>query len=102
MLDIGIPSTFMCWVQSFFNNCRGHVQFFNIYSSSWHFTQGFILTPLFFLFYINNLASLFKGDAVVALFADDVSILTTTRQKEDAEATAQLVVNSILTWNQEW
>ena len=90
----------------FLQQLQAHVQFFNIYSSSWHFTQGlpqsFILTPLFFLFYINNLASLFKGDAVVALFADDVSILTTTHQKEDAEATAQLVVNSILTWSQEW
>ena len=102
MLDTGIPSTFMCWVQSFFNNCRVRVQFFNIYSSSWHFTQGFILAPLFFLFYINNLASLFKGDVVVALFTDDISILTTIHQREVAEATAQLVLNSVLTWNQEW
>ena len=61
-----------------------------------------ILAPLLFHFYINNLASLLNDDAVIALFADDFSILTTARKKEDAEATAQSLVNSILIWNQAW
>ena len=30
------------------------------------------------------------------------SILTTTRKREDAETTAQSVVNSVVTWSQEW
>ena len=60
-------------------------------SSSHRFTQGlpqsFILAPLLFLFYSNNLASSLNDDAVIALFADDVSILTTTAcKKEDAKA----------------
>ena len=47
---------------------------------------------LHLLFYINDLASTLNGNAVIALFADDVSILTTARKREDAEATAQSVV----------
>ena len=69
---------------------RGRFQLFNVFNSSRRFTQGLpqgsILAPLLFLFYINNLASSLKDDAVIALFADDISILTTARKKQDAEA----------------
>ena len=39
---------------------------------------------------------------MIALFADDVSILTTACKEEDAEAAAQSVVNSVLIWSQNW
>ena len=64
--------------------------------------QGFVLASLFFLSCINNLASSLNNDAVIALFADDVSILTTARKKKDANVAVHLVVNSILNWSQEW
>ena len=103
MLDTGIPSTFGRWIQSIFDDCRACVQLFNVFSSSRCFTQGLpegsVLALLLFLFYINNLASSLNDDAVIALFAD-VSILTTARKKEDAEAAAQTVVNSVLIWSQ--
>ena len=106
MLNLCIPSTFIRWIQSFLNDRRTRVQFFNVFSSSWRFTQdlpqGSVLFPLLFLFYINNLAFLLNNDAVIALFADDVSILTTSRKKEDAEAAAQSLVNSVVIWIQEW
>ena len=106
MLDIGIPSTFVRWIQSFFNDHRARVQLFNVFSSSRRFTKGLpqesVFAPLLFHFYINNLASSLNDDAVIALFADDFSILTTARKKEDAEATAQSLVNSILIWSQAW
>ena len=106
LLDTGFPSTFVRWIQSFFNDRRARVQLFNVFSSSRRFTQGLpqgsVLAPLPFLFYINNLASSLNDDAVVALFADDVSILTTAHKKEDAEATAQSLVNSVLIWSQVW
>ena len=66
------------------------VQLFIVFSSSWRFTQGLIqgsvIVLLLFLFYI---ASSLKDDAVISLFADDISIPTTARKKEDAEAAAQ-------------
>ena len=106
MLDTGIPSTFVRWVWSFFNDHRARAQLCNLFSSSRHFTkglpQGSILFPFLFLFYTNNLASLLNNDAVIALFADDVSILATAWKKEDAKAAAQSVVNSMLIRCQEW
>ena len=38
------------------------------------------------LFYINNLAASLTGDAIIALFADDISILTTDCKRDEAEA----------------
>ena len=106
MLNTGIPSPFICWIQSFLDDCRACVQLFNILSSSRCFTQGlpqgFVLAPLLFLFYINNLASSLNDNAIIILFADDVSILTIAHKKEDAEAAAQPVVMSVVIWSQEW
>ena len=106
MLSTGIPSTFIRWICSFLNDCRGRVQLFNVFSSSRRFTQGLpqssVLAPLLFLFCINDLASTLIDDAVIVLFADDVSILTTACKKDDAKAAAQSAVNSVVTWNQEW
>ena len=106
MLNTGIPLTFIRWIRSFLVNHRSCVQLFNVFSSSCRFSQGLppgsVLAPLLFLFYINDLATTLDNDAVIALFADDVSLLTTPRKREDAEATAQSVVNSLVTWSQEW
>ena len=106
MLNTDIPRTFIQWIRSFFNDRRGRVQLFNVFSSSRRFNQGLpqgsVLAPLLFLFYINDLASTLNDDAVIALFANDVSILTPAGKREDAEATTQSVVNSVVTWSQEW
>ena len=106
MLNTGISLTFIRWIHSFLIDRRGHVQLFNVFSSSRRFTQGLpqgsVLAPLLFLFYINDLATTLNNDAVIAVFADDVSILTTACKMEDAEAAAQSVVSSIVAWSQEW
>ena len=106
VLNTGIPPTFIRWICFFLNDPSRRVQLFNVFSSSRRFTQGLpqssVLAPLLFLFYINDLASTLNDDAVIALFADDASILTTACKREDAEAAAQSVVNSVVTWSQEW
>ena len=92
MLDSGILSTFIGWIRSFFVDRRALVQFFNVFSSCRRFIQslphGFVLAPLLFLFYINNLTFLLNDDVIKAFFSDDVSILTTARKKQDAKAAA--------------
>ena len=60
-----------------------------------------VLAPLLFLFYINDLASLVNKNAVIALLADDIPILTKACKKEDAEAATQSLVNSIVILSQE-
>ena len=100
MLNTGIPSPFIRWIWSFLDDRKARVQFFNILSSSRCFTQGLpqgsVLATLLILFYINDLASSLNDDAVIVLFADDVSILTTARKKEDSEAAAQSLVTSVV------
>ena len=106
MLDAGIPSTSIRLLYSFLNDRGAGIQLFNVFSSSRCFTQGLpqgsVLPPLLFLFYINNLASSLTDNALIALFADDVSILTTAHKREDAEAAAQSVVNSVFDRSQQW
>ena len=48
------------------------------------------------------MASSLNDDAIIALFADDVSILTTAQKEEDAEAAAQSEVTSVVIWSWEW
>ena len=103
MLKAGISMTFIRWLCSFLTDCRNRVQLHNFCSSSHCFNrslpQGFILALLLLLFYINNLAENLLNDAVIALFADDVSILTSARKKEDSVAVAQSEVNKTYDWS---
>ena len=93
-LDAGISSTFTRCIWSFSKDCRTRVQLCNVCSSSRPFTlgllQGWVLAPLLFLFYINDLTSLLNGNAVIALFADDISILTTACKKEYAKVATSI------------
>ena len=94
------------WIQSFSNDYRARVQLSNVFSSSRRYTlglcQGSFFALLLFLFYINILASSLNDDALIALFADDVSILITASKKADAAAALQSEVNAVLNWSQEW
>ena len=103
-LERKVTSLYVRYWYSFYIHPMDSV--FNVFSSSHRFTQGLpqgsVLAPLLFLFYINNLSFSHKDGAVVALFADNVSILNTARKKEGAEFTAQSVINSVLIGSQEW
>ena len=72
-----------------FNDRRVRVQLFNVFSSSRRFRQGLpqgsVLAPLLFLFYINDLANKLCKEPVVPMFTEVVFILTTAKNKVDAE-----------------
>ena len=52
--------------------------------------------------YINDLAEKLPDSNVNCLFADDVSILATHRDKEQALKEAQRSVNIVIDWCSEW
>ena len=62
--------------------------------------QGSVLSPLLFLFYINDLADELSDEDVIALFADYVSILSTARNKTDAECSVHTKVDIVSRWSQ--
>ena len=105
-LDMGVPATIIRWLRSFLNNRRAEVQLFKVLSSSRRFRQGLpqgsVLAPLLSLFYINDLTNKLSVEAVIAMFPDNVSILTTTRSKSDAERPSQAEVDVVLQWSQQW
>jgi len=111
--DKGIPMTLVRWIASFLEERHAKVRFGDTLSKNRRIRQGVpqgsVLSPLLFLFYINNLAELLEKeltsegvDAEVAMFADDVSILARGATKEEATRTAQKLVDVVTSWSDEW
>ena len=78
MLDTGISQTFISWLQSILSNNRAHVQLLKVSSCTYYFkkgiSQGSVLTPVLFLFYIKVLSTSLFSDSVTTLFV--ISIVT--------------------------
>ena len=76
----------------FLDDRGARAQLLNVFSSGRSFIQGlpqgFVLDPFLLLFFIDDLNFSFNDDVVIAHFADAVSILSTARKEEDAEAAA--------------
>ncbi len=64
--------------------------------------QGAVLSPILFLFYINNLANSLPEDTLASLFADDVSILSSNTDRNEAVNKAQKAVDVVTKWAKEW
>jgi hypothetical protein len=106
MSEQGIPLQIIRWICSFLDNRQAKVRFGDSMSKSRIIRQGLpqgsVLYPLLFIMYINNLAVLLPESETIAMFADDVSILSTRRSKEEATRAAQAAVDIVVKWSAEW
>jgi len=106
MNDIGISKQMIRWIASFLDNRQAKVRFGGSMSRSRCMRQGLpqgsVLSPLLFIIYINNLASILPGKETICMFADDVGILVTRRSATEAERAAQDIVDTVVTWSKEW
>ena len=106
MIEDGVPMTMIRWLRSFFENRQARVKFNGKMSNSRKMKQGLpqgsVLSPILFLFYINQLAKILPRDTINSLFADDVSALATTGSKEESEAVAQRTVDVVVEWAEGW
>ena len=106
LLDLGIPATFVRWLQAFLNDRRARVRLHGVFSESRKFRQGLpqgsVLAPLLFIFYINDLANCLPEKDTIAMFADDVAIVATARDKLVAERSVQSSIDIVVEWSQRW
>ena len=101
-----IPMKFIRWLNCFLSDRQAKVQFANTTSRFRPMRQGLpqgsVLSPLLFILFINNLAEILPENAHVAMFADDVTLLATHRDKKQAERELQDLVDIVAAWSKEW
>ena len=106
LLDQGVPTQMVRWLYRFLENRLARVKFNGTMSKTriihQGLPQGSVLSPILFLFYINELAKILPRDTLNSLFADDVSVLATARTKEEAQAIAQRTVDVVVHWAAGW
>ena len=104
-MDEDVPLGLVKWLRGFLLNRQARVHFNGVDSRSRDMRQGLpqgsVLSPVLFLFYINELARKLPNSNLNALFADDVSVLATRRSLEEAEAATQQSVDMVVSWAKE-
>ena len=113
MAEKGVPIQFLRWLRAFLTNRQANVRFCDATSKTTRMRQGLpqgsVLSPILFLFYINECADRLskmvdkegKPAATVSLFADDVSIVGTHRVREEAQKKVQEAVDVVVEWSKE-
>ena len=106
MLDLGVPHAYVKWLHQFLNNRQARVKFNGSISASCQLhqdlPQGSVLSPLLFIFYINNLATMLPTNNINCLFADDVSILASHHGKQKALEEVQRAADLVVDWCSAW
>ena len=102
----GVPNLYVSWLNQFLQNRQARVRFNGMLSKSRKMNQGLpqgsVLAPILFLFYIDELAKIMPTNVTVSLYADDVSILASSRSKTEAEDQAQQAVDTVKAWSDRW
>ena len=106
MSDQGMPLTMIRWLKCFLTNRQARVRFNGVLGHSKEMKQGVpqgsVLSPIMFLFYINNLARILPKNNINTLFADDVGTLSIRKTLAEAEQAAQLSVDVVSSWAKAW
>ena len=113
MAEKGVPLEYIKWLYSFLQNRQASVRIHGASSSTKRLQQGVpqgcVLSPLLFVFFINNVVDrLMQEDPirarqlVISLFADDVTVLACNRSRDQAINDVQWAVNVISDWSKEW
>ena len=84
---LGIPARFLVWISSWLTNRQARVRVNAKVGRSRTFKeglpQGSVLSPLFFVIYINDLFMKFEDTTLVSAYADDLTIACSGRSKID-------------------
>ena len=104
LMGLGIPFPFVRWIRGFLTNRQAKVRLNSATSGSRLFReglpQGSVLSPLLFLFVINDLRPRLRSD-VTSMFADDVGLVAQSTSLDGAAAVIEEDVNEVHRWSQE-
>ena len=102
MQQMGVPAKIIRWVQAWLYNRLTWVTFDGEISQTVILKQGVpqgsVLSPLLFLFYINDLPNGI-AQSIVSFFVDDVAAWSQTSGLQQAEHSLQTTLNHIAEWS---
>jgi len=95
------------WTQSWLTNRRNYVTINNTTSKTTTFKQGVpqgsVISPLLFLIYMNDITSCIREDqANISLFADDIAVYASGRNKDTLQNQIQNTISNISEWADKW
>ena len=103
MIDKGVPLAIVKWCRSFLADRRAMVRLDGITGKSMKMHQGVpqgsVLSPLFFLFYIDGVREIIPEGVNISLYADDIAIWAQDADKTKAQDMVQEAINKIANWS---
>jgi len=104
LMRSGIPFPIIRWIRGFLTNRQAVVRLNGALSGCRLFReglpQGSVLSPLLFLFVINDLRPRLRSN-VTSMFADDVGLVAQSSRLAEAAAIIEEDVNEVHRWSQE-
>ena len=101
-----IAGNMFCWIKSYLHNRRVRVVIDNTKSKKillrHGVPQGGIISPMFFLVFINDLIKKFPSPVKCAMYADDLVLWSTEEYVTTAKVRLQESTNILSSWAQDW
>ena len=106
LISAGLPPCFARWTQSFLSDRRASVVFQNHKSRSFRVRrgvpQGSVLGPVLFSLFINDLLASLPSSVSCSLYADDLSIWSSSPSIPTAVETTQGALFRLERWSEYW
>ena len=103
MLEKGVPRRLVRWLRGFLSDRSANVRIDGVTGRSRKLHQGVpqgaVLSPLLFLFFIDGIRDEAPEGALVSMYADDIAVWASHRDKEVALRIVQEAVEAFSVWS---